>query len=328
MGFLKGLIRKATGGGEVSRRRETLVDEREAMPDAELSESDCRYRETAHHGSLPAPCAIAVDPIQGLVAVGNKSGVVKVIGREGVERLLRAEIAAPVSCLAFAPGLGIVCAGTDAPAIYIWDLTVEGGKRNWRCIPLRAFPTCLHCPSGAPFLYAGTSEGDLLFAHLPSGDLAAYAVSPAELGCNAPAARSVVSCEALSSSSLLLLVALREGLITLWDMEKRRSKPLLGGGIGLAAARPSPDARLAAAGYTSGEVLVWLLAQERAPILRLSPGIACCVRALSWGAMLDPGADKGKEKGAGVSGVSLVILEAADAYAPGRLVVLYTLCPL
>lgn len=124
----------------------------------QLSESDCRYRETAHHGSLPAPCAIAVDPIQGLVAVGNKSGVVKVIGREGVERLLRAEIAAPVSCLAFAPGLGIVCAGTDAPAIYIWDLTVEGGKRNWRCIPLRAFPTCLHCPSGAPFLYAGTSE--------------------------------------------------------------------------------------------------------------------------------------------------------------------------
>jgi hypothetical protein len=112
---------------------------------------------------------------QGLVAIGTKHGAVKVLGREGVERLLRVEVhcaintrrlyfnrspvylicvphraalarvpavvssvpaelirflvscqvPAPVSCLAFAEGMGVLCAGSDAPAIYVWNLKVH-----------------------------------------------------------------------------------------------------------------------------------------------------------------------------------------------------------
>jgi len=137
----------------------------------------------------------------------------------------------------------------------------------------------------------------------------------------------VVACESLPVAATQVLVGLREGVLVLWDMERRRARRLLGGGVNLSAARPSPDGRLAAAGYASGEILVWALVREREPLLRLAVDPAGGVLGLAWGgAEQEAGrGERAKERPADMDrplgGVSLVMLVGRGLHGPGRLVV-------
>jgi len=90
--------------------KESAGSTSKALPPCEIGPDAVNYRETVHHGPVSSPLCMAVDPVQGLVAVGGEDGSIKVWGRRGVERKLKSRSPGGVS---FAP------TGSNHPAILI-----------------------------------------------------------------------------------------------------------------------------------------------------------------------------------------------------------------
>ena len=309
--FFNKLLGKATGGGEGKRERERQGQRAhlEQLPDAELTSDDVVYRETVHHGMPTHSTSVCYDDVQGLLAgmdrahamsraslahvapslyqsflrlttpvpplrtVGTKDGKVKVFGAQGVERLLVPSGGpAPVSCLAFGPGLGFLAVGTNLPALYVFDLR-EQSRQHARCtaIELREFPVSLHALAGAGFLNIGTSGTQVRFLKFGEEYLSDYKIGAADLQFGKEPTDIVAACSH-PGGALNLLVAGRSGWLAVWDMRGRSvAKRFMGAGTGaeLQQACWSPDAKVVAAGYADGTIQLWSADSDKAVLAKL-----------------------------------------------------------
>eukprot|EP00118_Oscarella_pearsei_P010319 m.62888 g.62888 ORF g.62888 m.62888 type:complete len:118 (+) comp35122_c0_seq4:281-634(+) len=69
--------------------------------DESLSPADFCLRKTVRHGLPNNPTALAIDPVQKIVAIGSKAGAIRMIGRPTVETYVEHEPEAEVQQLLF-----------------------------------------------------------------------------------------------------------------------------------------------------------------------------------------------------------------------------------
>jgi hypothetical protein len=190
---------------------------------------------TAHNG-LPLECkCIAYDPVQRLVAVGSKTGIVKVYGAEGIEMTLTpAEVGAShneeVAFLVFIPSQHRLLSVQANSAVNIWDMRFQR-----QCGYLHAaWTTCrVTCAFYAPeshyhFLYLSTDDGVVHVLDTHGCELTQYkvrAVQDLGLPEEVPEtgdAPEIVAIVPNPRDATRLLIAFAHAGIALWDVPGRK----------------------------------------------------------------------------------------------------------
>ncbi len=130
--FLKGVVSTAASAIEQTQHSlfgdgeetETSDEERQHPPDwmADSDDEDAitpnkwwrdedfRPRLELHHGFLGEAACMAFDPIQQLLAVGNRSGVIKILGKQQAESLIDCLPGGEIQRLLFVPNRPLLIA--------------------------------------------------------------------------------------------------------------------------------------------------------------------------------------------------------------------------
>ncbi|XP_039632171.1 lethal(2) giant larvae protein homolog 1 [Polypterus senegalus] len=85
------------------------------------------FNKTVEHGFPNQPSALAFDPKLRLMAIGTKSGAVKVYGSPGVEFTGLHKETATVTQMHFLPGQGRLLSLLDDNSLHLWEINVRDG---------------------------------------------------------------------------------------------------------------------------------------------------------------------------------------------------------
>ncbi|XP_026877989.2 lethal(2) giant larvae protein homolog 1 isoform X2 [Electrophorus electricus] len=199
------------------------------------------FNKTVEHGFPSQPSALAYDPKLQVMAIGTKSGAIKVYGAPGVEFTGLHKDTATVTQIHFLQGQGWMVSLLDDNTMHLW----ETGQKE-RCSDLRevrsfSLPgrsgiestsvtrvTVLLVKSSSDLLTLGTEGGGVHFLELPSLRLVDKSLFHDEIMQSVPedyrCGKSLGPVEALQEHPLhahKILIGYSRGLVVLWDFKSR-----------------------------------------------------------------------------------------------------------
>ncbi|XP_062536379.1 syntaxin-binding protein 5 isoform X4 [Armigeres subalbatus] len=181
-----------------------------------------QLRKTFRHGFPYSPTALAYDPVQKLLAIGDKSGTVRILGRFGVDAHVRheGESACAVNLIEFLVNEGSLVTATADDTLHLWNFHTKIPKVVQSLKFQRERITQLHLPVGTKWLYVGTEKGNTHIVHADSFSLSGYiinwnkAIDPIRK--THPGAVVHLSDNPLDPNKLL--IGFETGQLVLWDM--------------------------------------------------------------------------------------------------------------
>uniref|UniRef100_A0AAQ4PR80 LLGL scribble cell polarity complex component 1 n=1 Tax=Gasterosteus aculeatus aculeatus TaxID=481459 RepID=A0AAQ4PR80_GASAC len=240
--------------------------------------------QTVEHGFPHQPSALAFDPKLELMAIGTKSGAIKVYGSPGVEFTgLHADTTA-VTQIHFLPGQGRLLSLLDDNTLHLWEL-VAGSCRcvEDRCMcphPLHPHPphppalllsatrvTVLLLMRSGDLLCVGTEGGGVYFLELPrlslkesqtllQDQIIQRRVLPDDYRCG----KSLGPVESLQEHPQRpgkLLIGYSRGLVVLWESTSRRVEQLFLGKQQLESLVWERSGNLFVSSHNDGGYSVW-----------------------------------------------------------------------
>ncbi|CAG5077447.1 Similar to STXBP5L: Syntaxin-binding protein 5-like (Homo sapiens) [Cotesia congregata] len=118
------------------------------------NEQQLKNKKTFRHGFPHQPTAIAFDPVQKLLAIGTKTGSLRLLGRPGVDVNIKHEGGAAVIQLEFLVNEGALISVTADDMI-----------------------TSIHLPLQSKWLYVGTERGNIHVLHIETFVLSGYVIN-------------------------------------------------------------------------------------------------------------------------------------------------------
>lgn len=138
------------------------------------------FSKTVEHGFPHQPSALAFDQKLQLMAIGTKSGALKVYGAPGVEFTGLHKSATAVTQIHFLPGQGRLLSLLDDNSIHLWELALREaglGLQEVACAGLPGRPGVDSCSTtrvtvllllrSCDLLCVGTEGGGVYFLDLP-----------------------------------------------------------------------------------------------------------------------------------------------------------------
>ncbi|XP_070492758.1 syntaxin-binding protein 5 isoform X3 [Chironomus tepperi] len=188
-----------------------------------LRPNDFTLKKTFRHGFPHNPTAIAFDPVQKLLAIGDKYGSLRILGQPGVDAHVRheGESACAVIQIEFLVNEGALVTVTADDTLHYWNFQKKI-PTVVHCLKFqRESITFIHLPVGSKWLYVGTEKGNIHIVHTESFTLSGYIIhwnKAVELTMKThPGSVVHLSDNPLDSNKVLIGYEL--GLITLWDMK-------------------------------------------------------------------------------------------------------------
>ncbi|XP_065088343.1 syntaxin-binding protein 5 isoform X5 [Ochlerotatus camptorhynchus] len=187
-----------------------------------LRPENFQLRKTFRHGFPYSPTALAYDPVQKLLAIGDKSGTVRILGRFGVDAHVKheGESACAVNLIEFLVNEGSLVTATADDTLHLWNFHAKIPKVVQSLKFQRERITHLHLPVGTKWLYVGTEKGNTHIVHADSFSLSGYiinwnkAIDPIRK--THPGAVVHLSDNPLDPNKLL--IGFETGQLVLWDM--------------------------------------------------------------------------------------------------------------
>lgn len=195
--------------------------------DAEIQEnltSECfQLCKIVRHGFPHRPTAIAYDPMQRLIAVGNRTGSIRLLGQPGVDVHVTHDVETAVVQLLFLineGGLISVCADNS---LNMWNLRQKKPGILHTLKFNRERITHCHLPYQSKWLYIGTDRGNVHLCCIETFVLSGYVINwnkAIELSQKTHPGHIVEISENPCDENRLL-VAFETGLIILWDLKMK-----------------------------------------------------------------------------------------------------------
>lgn len=181
-----------------------------------------QLRKTFRHGFPYSPTALAYDPVQKVLAIGDKSGSIRILGKFGVDALVshEGESACAVNLIEFLVNEGSLVTATADDTLHLWNYHAKIPKVVQSLKFQRERVTHLHLPIGTKWLYVGTEKGNTHIVHADSFTLSGYvinwnkAIDPIRM--THPGAIVHLSDNPLDANKLL--IGFETGQLVLWDM--------------------------------------------------------------------------------------------------------------
>ncbi|XP_071953547.1 lethal(2) giant larvae protein homolog 1-like isoform X2 [Antedon mediterranea] len=210
---------KRKGGGHTSAEREKLKKELFS------------FKKTVEHGFPHKPTAIAYDPQLNLVALGTKSGIIKILGAPGVEFVGTSSEATNVNQLFFLPNQGRLISLCDDNTLHLWEVNIRDGNSLLEEVKsfslegrLKKISVCC-LSTDHKHLYLGTEGGNIYLLDVVTFDLLEHIIYQDVVMQNVPDDCKVNpgSVEAIAqhpNSPDKLLIGYNRGLMVVWDSKE------------------------------------------------------------------------------------------------------------
>ncbi|XP_049872687.1 syntaxin-binding protein 5 isoform X2 [Pectinophora gossypiella] len=228
-----------------------------------------QIKKTFRHGFPFSPTALAWDPIQKLLAIGDKGGNLRILGGPGVDAHVRHESGEAVLHAKFLINEGALVTATADDQIHLWTFRQKLPQRVQSLKFQRERITCLHLPLQSKWVHVGTERGNVHVVNIETFALSGYVINWNKAievtRPNHPGAVVDISDNPLDASKLL--IAFETGLVVVWDLRARAAewRGSLGTGLpgeGVRAAAWQHDGKLMTA-HQDGALATWTTRSNR-----------------------------------------------------------------
>uniref|UniRef100_A0A669E9X6 LLGL scribble cell polarity complex component 1 n=1 Tax=Oreochromis niloticus TaxID=8128 RepID=A0A669E9X6_ORENI len=222
------------------------------------------FNKTVEHGFPHQPSALAFDPKLQLMAIGTKSGAIKIYGAPGVEFTGLHKDTTAVTQIHFLPGQGRLLSLLDDNTIHLWEILSIINVPNFLSLSATRVTVLLLLKS-CDLLCVGTEGGGVYFLEVPSlslkdnqtllQDQITHSL-PEDYRCG----KSLGPVEALQEhpqQSGKILIGYSRGLVVLWDLSTRLAEQLFLGKQQLESLVWERSGNLFVCSHNDGGYSVW-----------------------------------------------------------------------
>ncbi|KAG1945995.1 syntaxin-binding protein 5-like isoform X7 [Pimephales promelas] len=180
---------------------------------------------TVRHGFPYQPTALAFDPVQKILAIGTRSGGVRLLGRPGVDCHCQHESGAAVLQLQFLINEGALVTACADDTLHLWNLRQRRPAILHSLKFNRERITFCHLPFQSKWLYVGTERGNTHIVNIESFVLSGYVImwnKAIELSTKTHPG-PVVHLSDSPKDEGKLLIGFESGTIVMWDLRVKRA---------------------------------------------------------------------------------------------------------
>ncbi|XP_028291623.1 syntaxin-binding protein 5-like isoform X9 [Gouania willdenowi] len=180
---------------------------------------------TVRHGFPYQPTALAFDPVQKLLAIGSRSGGIRILGRPGVDCYCQHESGAAVLQLQFLINEGALVTACADDTLHLWNLRQRRPAVLHSLKFNRERITFCHLPFQSKWLYVGTERGNTHIVNIESFILSGYVImwnKAIELATKTHPG-PVVHLSDSPKDEGKLLIGFESGTIVQWDLRAKKA---------------------------------------------------------------------------------------------------------
>ncbi|XP_051260506.1 syntaxin-binding protein 5-like isoform X10 [Dicentrarchus labrax] len=180
---------------------------------------------TVRHGFPYQPTALAFDPVQKILAIGSRSGGVRILGRPGVDCYCQHESGAAVLQLQFLINEGALVTACADDTLHLWNLRQRRPAVLHSLKFNRERITFCHLPFQSKWLYVGTERGNTHIVNIESFILSGYVImwnKAIELSTKTHPG-PVVHLSDSPKDEGKLLIGFESGTIVQWDLRGKKA---------------------------------------------------------------------------------------------------------
>ncbi|XP_030642350.1 syntaxin-binding protein 5-like isoform X2 [Chanos chanos] len=180
---------------------------------------------TVRHGFPYQPTALAFDPVQKILAIGSRSGGVRILGRPGVDCYCQHESGAAVIQLQFLINEGALVTACADDTLHLWNLRQRRPAILHSLKFNRERITFCHLPFQSKWLYVGTERGNTHIVNIESFILSGYVImwnKAIELSTKTHPG-PVVHLSDSPKDEGKLLIGFESGTIVMWDLRAKKA---------------------------------------------------------------------------------------------------------
>ncbi|XP_011500953.1 PREDICTED: syntaxin-binding protein 5 [Ceratosolen solmsi marchali] len=172
-------MKKFTFKGVLDGFRSSVAQQ--VKPEQEIVETlrseHFQVKKTFRHGFPYQPSAMAFDPIQRLIAIGTKSGSLRILGRPGVDVHVKHEGDCAVTQIEFLINEGALISATTDDTVHLWNFRQKIPQVVQSLKFQRERITYIHLPLQSKWLYVGTERGNVHILHIETFVLSGYVIN-------------------------------------------------------------------------------------------------------------------------------------------------------
>ncbi|XP_074157446.1 LOW QUALITY PROTEIN: syntaxin-binding protein 5-like [Sminthopsis crassicaudata] len=181
---------------------------------------------TVRHGFPYQPTALAFDPVQKILAIGTRTGAIRILGRPGVDCYCQHESGAAVLQLQFLINEGALVSASSDETLHLWNLRQKRPAILHSLKFNRERITYCHLPFQSKWLYVGTERGNTHIVNIESFILSGYVImwnKAIELSTKTHPG-PVVHLSDSPRDEGKLLIGYENGTVVLWDLKSKRAE--------------------------------------------------------------------------------------------------------
>ncbi|XP_071856382.1 syntaxin-binding protein tomosyn isoform X7 [Bombus fervidus] len=238
-------------------------------PDQEIVENlrpeHFQVKKTFRHGFPHQPTAVAFDPVQRLLAIGTKSGSLRILGRPGVDAHVRHEGCTAVVQLQFLINEGALVSATADDTLHLWNFRQKIPQVVQSLKFQRERITCIHLPLQSKWLYVGTERGNIHILHIETFVLSGYVINwnkAIEVSRKThPGAVVHLSDNPLDLSKML--IGYESGQMVFWDLKTKNAEYRCHSDVPLKSISWHHEGKQFMCSHTDGSLATWTVRQVK-----------------------------------------------------------------
>ena len=181
---------------------------------------------TLRHGFPFKPLSMAFDPLQKILAIGNRTGSVRIYGKPGIDIEFTHDNPCQVLQLFFVINAGKLLTVCTDDSINLWDFKKKVPELEQTLKMSRERLTRVHLEFQDKWLYIGTERGNVYLMNMDTFALSGYQISWNKLidpmQKTHPGAISHISINPADPSKALF--GFETGLLCLWDLQVKKGE--------------------------------------------------------------------------------------------------------
>ncbi|XP_067110334.1 syntaxin-binding protein 5-like isoform X2 [Osmerus mordax] len=190
-----------------------------------LVSENFQISKTVRHGFPYQPTALAFDPLQKIVAIGTRTGGIRLLGRPGVDCYCQHESGAAVLQLQFLINEGALVTACADDTLHLWNLRQRRPAVLHSLKFNRERITFCHLPFQSKWLYVGTERGNTHIVNIESFILSGYVImwnKAIELSTKTHPG-PVVHLSDSPKDEGKLLIGFESGTVVQWDLRAKKA---------------------------------------------------------------------------------------------------------
>ncbi|XP_076312223.1 lethal(2) giant larvae protein homolog 1-like isoform X2 [Tachypleus tridentatus] len=234
------------------------------------------YNKLIPHGFTHRPSAFAWDPKLNLIAIGTRSGFIRIYGFPGVEFYGQHEEGCSVTKLFFIPNQGRLISLCDDNSLHLWEINTNNGESYLAEVKscslegrLKKISSCCLQPSGEHLLI-GTEGGNIYLLDVKAFEMTDHIIYQDVIMQNVPDDYKVNpgAVEAIAehpSNPDHVLIGYNRGLMVLWDKKNQTADKTYIGSQQLESVSWYRDGKRFMSSHNDGSYIVWSTADASKP---------------------------------------------------------------